>query len=183
MKKNNLILVLLPIIFLALSCERNESFPEVSSSKFENLKIILSNGDIKNIAQNQSFKEFILKNIQEDFEDASRQMPVEISKIEVVSTDMEKSTFIIEYQINEQAGNMAITLWNILSTDFNYEKIITRSGLDELDINTTYKTKYKCVRENCNNGCSVRVILGSNQITCFCGTIISTDGSCSLEIN
>lgn len=168
------------LLLLFASCQKGNLKLEKDDFSSPKLSICLSNGGYENIAQNKSFREFILKSIQEDFSTSS--MPIEITKIEVVNTDMEKSIFIVEYKVEGQENNTAITLWNILSTDFNYDAIVPRINVDELEANITYKTRYKCVRETCTLGCSVRALAGGSQITCFCDNNVATEGSCVLEI-
>lgn len=182
MKKNDFIFVNFLLLLLFTSCQKSTLNLEKDGLASNTLSIYLANGGYENIAQNKSFREFILKNIQEDFATSTRSIPIEITNIEVVNTDMEKSTFVVEYKVDGQENNTAITLWNILSTDFNYDAITKRIDVEEAEANITYKTRYKCVRETCTLGCSVRVWGGGSQITCFCGSNLATEGSCILEI-
>jgi hypothetical protein len=182
MKKIVFMFVNFLLLFLFISCQKSSLSLEKDGFASNALSIYLANGRYESIAQNKSFKEFLLKNIQEDFAVSTRSMPIEITNIEVVNTDMEKSTFVVDYKVDGQENNTAITLWNILSTDFNYDVITKRINAEELEANITYKTRYKCIKETCTLGCSVRVLGVGSQITCFCGSNLATEGSCILEI-
>lgn len=182
MKKSIFIFGNFLLLLLFASCQKGNLNLEKDDFSSPKLSICLSDGRYENIAQNKSFREFILRSIQEDFSTSSHSMPIEITKIEVVNTDIEKTTFIVEYKVEGQENNTAITLWNILNTDFNYDAILARNSVDEPEATITYKTRYKCIRETCTLGSSVRVLAGGSQITCFCGNNVATEGSCILEI-
>lgn len=180
MKKISFFLLLLLAI---ISCQKSKSLVEAEKSAARGLSVYLANGQMRDIGKNTAFQDFLRQVIHEDIDETSRNLPLSIVKVDVVFTNPEKSTFLVEYTLGENKNNMALDLENILDTNFDFEKILPRSQSDETQISSTYKTRYKCVRETCNNDCSVRVLLGGSQITCFCGNTISTDGSCSLEIN
>jgi len=179
MKKMSL---LLSLLLAMISCQKSKNLLDTEKTASKGLTIYLANGEIKDIEKNANIENFLKQVIQDDNDEMNRNLPLSIDKVEILSTDREKTMFVVDYRNGEEKNNFILLLENVLDTNFDFAKILPRGKHDEVNLNYTYRTRYRCVKETCNQGCSL-VVYPNDQFTCFCGNKPAVEGSCWLEIS